>query len=58
MAIAPITGRLRKRLIFDITAGLGLGLASGYAYWYLYHVPAIKQRDAFYAKLEAEKDSQ
>jgi cytochrome c oxidase subunit 7 len=33
MAIAPITGKLRKRLILDITAALGLGTAAGYGYW-------------------------
>ena len=33
MPIAPITGKLRKRLILDLTAALGLGTASGFAYW-------------------------
>jgi len=33
MPIAPITGKLRKRLWLDISCALGLGIASGYAYW-------------------------
>ncbi|RIB26050.1 hypothetical protein C2G38_1955540 [Gigaspora rosea] len=55
MALAPITGILRKRLIFDISAGLGLGLACSYAYWYGVHIPSVRKRDAFYAKLAQEK---
>lgn len=31
--IAPIVGKLRKRFIVDIGAGLGLGLAGGFTYW-------------------------
>jgi cytochrome c oxidase subunit 7 len=34
MPIAPITGKLRKRLWLDLTCALGLGVAAGYAYWY------------------------
>ena len=33
MAIAPITGKLRKRLWTDLTVAIGLGLAGGYGYW-------------------------
>ncbi|KAF8605829.1 cytochrome-c oxidase subunit VIIa [Ceratobasidium sp. AG-I] len=51
MAIAPITGKLRKRIIFDITAALGLGTAAGYGYWYGVRLPAVRQREEFYAKL-------
>jgi len=35
--IAPITGRLRKRLILDISVALGGGTAAGYAYWYVWN---------------------
>lgn len=35
MAIAPITGMLRKRFWTDITCSLGLGTGLGYAYWYV-----------------------
>ena len=33
MAIAPITGKLRKRFWVDLTTALGLGVGAGYAYW-------------------------
>ncbi|EKD02770.1 cytochrome-c oxidase [Trichosporon asahii var. asahii CBS 8904] len=55
MAVAPITGMLKKRLLFDIGAGLGLGFAGGYAFWYGVHVPMMKKRDNYYAKLDAKK---
>jgi hypothetical protein len=33
----------------------GLGVTAGYAFWYGYHVPAVRQRDVFYEKLENER---
>ena len=53
--IAPITGKFRKQVIKDITIALTLGTAGGYAYWQLYRLPNIARRDAYYAKLEANK---
>jgi hypothetical protein len=35
MPIAPITGKLRKRLWLDLSVALGLGVSSAYAYWYV-----------------------
>lgn len=32
-SIAPITGKLRKRLILDLSVALGGGTAVGYGYW-------------------------
>ncbi|KAK6530355.1 hypothetical protein TWF694_003711 [Orbilia ellipsospora] len=34
MAIAPITGRLRKGLIMDLTIALGGGTVCGAAWWW------------------------
>lgn len=34
-SIPAITGRLRKRLILDLSVALGGGTAAGYAYWYV-----------------------
>ncbi|CAH1762429.1 2777_t:CDS:2 [Entrophospora sp. SA101] len=34
MAIAPITGILRKKLYTDIVISFALGTAGAYAYWY------------------------
>ncbi|KAG2177568.1 hypothetical protein INT44_008080, partial [Umbelopsis vinacea] len=56
MPIAPIAGKLRKRLILDISVSLGLGITGGYAWWNLHHIPNVQRRDAFYAKLEANKE--
>ncbi|RIA99067.1 hypothetical protein C1645_747883 [Glomus cerebriforme] len=55
MAIAPITGKLRKTLITDITIAFGLGIGGAYAYWYGSYLPSIRQRDNYYAKLAREK---
>ncbi|KAI5853218.1 hypothetical protein DFP73DRAFT_590271 [Morchella snyderi] len=55
MAIAPIVGRLRKGLVLDLSVSLGIGTSMGYLFWYGYHIPSIRQRDAFYAKLERQR---
>jgi cytochrome c oxidase subunit 7 len=31
--IAAITGKMRKRIILDLSAALGLGTAGAFAYW-------------------------
>ncbi|PWN97965.1 hypothetical protein FA09DRAFT_330125 [Tilletiopsis washingtonensis] len=54
-AIPAITGKLRKRLILDLSVALGGGTALGYAYWYGVHVPSVKRRDTFYEKLQSDK---
>ncbi|KAL7421175.1 Cytochrome c oxidase subunit 7A [Cryptotrichosporon argae] len=56
MPVAPIVGKLRKRLITDLTMALGLGTAGGYAFWYGVHLPMMKKRDDFYLKYEASKE--
>jgi len=55
MAIAPITGMLRKRFWLDVSTGLGLGVAAGAAFWYGYELPFRAHRESFYLKLEKEK---
>lgn len=55
MAIAPITGVLRRKLVVDLSLAMGFGLSGGHLWWYYYHVPAIRRRDAFYSKLEEQK---
>ncbi|KAF9779164.1 hypothetical protein BJ322DRAFT_1088911 [Thelephora terrestris] len=47
MAIAPITGKLRKRFWVDLTTALGLGIGAGYAYWYGVHLKSCKQHRLF-----------
>ncbi|KAF9512652.1 hypothetical protein BS47DRAFT_1345094 [Hydnum rufescens UP504] len=55
MPIAPITGKLRKRLILDLTSALGLGTASSFAYWYGVKLPSVRREEAFYIKYNAER---
>ncbi|KAF8433799.1 hypothetical protein BDZ91DRAFT_671843 [Kalaharituber pfeilii] len=62
--IAPIVAQLRKGLVLDLAAAAGrladdffstYNLGVGYWFWYGYHIPSIRRRDAFYAKLERER---
>ncbi|KAI0255910.1 COX7A, subunit VIIa of cytochrome c oxidase [Lactifluus subvellereus] len=55
MPIAPITGKLRKRLWLDLSCGLGFGIASAYAYWYGNHLKTVQRQEEFYLKLERQK---
>lgn len=42
--------------ITDFLDYAGLGTTVGYLYWYGYHVPAVRKRDLFYAKLEEKRE--
>ncbi|KAF2106125.1 cytochrome c oxidase family protein-like protein [Lophiotrema nucula] len=55
MAVKPITGMLRRAVVLDLSVAMGLGVTAGYAFWYGYHVPAVRHRDAFYSKIEEER---
>ncbi|KAG8221022.1 cytochrome-c oxidase subunit VIIa [Butyriboletus roseoflavus] len=63
MPIAPITGKLRKAFWRDFSLSLGLGIGSGYAFWYdcahaqdsLNSVSAVQLREEYYLKLEQER---
>ncbi|KAK2625768.1 hypothetical protein QTJ16_005080 [Diplocarpon rosae] len=55
MAIKPITGMLRRGLVLDLSVAFGLGTSAGYAFWYGFHVPSVRRRDAYYTKLEDQK---
>ncbi|CAD6572018.1 MAG: hypothetical protein TREMPRED_000436 [Tremellales sp. Tagirdzhanova-0007] len=55
MPIVPIVGKLRRKLIADLSIAMGLGVSCGYLYWYSVHIPAMKKRDDFYLKYEAKK---
>lgn len=35
--VPAITGKLRKRLILDLSVALGGGTVAGYGYWYVTH---------------------
>ncbi|KAK4626723.1 Cytochrome c oxidase subunit 9, mitochondrial [Fulvia fulva] len=55
MPIKPITGMLRRGLVLDLSVAFGLGTSFGYFWWYGFHVPSVRRRDQFYAKLEDER---
>ncbi|KAH8599373.1 hypothetical protein B0O99DRAFT_505071 [Bisporella sp. PMI_857] len=55
MPVKPITGMLRRTLVLDLSVAFGLGTVAGYAFWYGYHVPAVRKRDLFYSKLEDQR---
>ncbi|PWN93844.1 cytochrome-c oxidase, subunit VIIa [Acaromyces ingoldii] len=52
--LPAITGKLRKRLILDLSVALGGGTVAGYGYWYGVHLPSVQRRDNYYAKLQSE----
>ncbi|EPQ56319.1 cytochrome-c oxidase, subunit VIIa [Gloeophyllum trabeum ATCC 11539] len=58
MPIAPITGKLRKRLWLDLSVALGLGVSSAYAYWYGIHLKMVQRQEEFYLKLERQRIQQ
>lgn len=55
MPVPKIEGMLRRKLVLDISSALGLGVTFGYLWWYGVHLPRVRQRDTFYAKLEDER---
>lgn len=57
-AIAPITGTLRKKIITDISIGFGCGFVLAGLYWKYEHKALVDKREAFYAKLKAEKEAE
>ncbi|KAJ8662843.1 hypothetical protein O0I10_001019 [Lichtheimia ornata] len=54
--IAPITGKFRKQFAKDLSIALTLGGVAGACWWHLYHLPMVRRRDAYYARLEANKN--
>ncbi|KAK0386705.1 hypothetical protein NLU13_6539 [Sarocladium strictum] len=55
MAVTPITGMLRRRLVLDLSIGLGIGFTMANVFWYGFHLPRTHARDNFYTKLEAKR---
>ncbi|RCK66944.1 Cytochrome c oxidase subunit 7A [Candida viswanathii] len=56
MAIAPITGTLKRKIITDISLGFVAGFALAFLYWEVEHKPLIAKRDAYYAQLKKQKE--
>ncbi|KAI0033933.1 cytochrome-c oxidase [Vararia minispora EC-137] len=55
MPIAPITGKLRKRLWLDLTTSLGLGISAAYGWCFLTLTSAERRQEEYYLKLERER---
>lgn len=57
-AIAPITGRFRKRIVFDLFGALALGTACASAWWYGHHIPKMAKFRAHDARVKLEVDAE
>lgn len=55
MAIAPITGTIKRRILADIAIGFTIGGVMGGYWWWGFHKQIINKREAYYAKLAEEK---
>ncbi|CCG21297.1 Cox9 subunit VIIa of cytochrome c oxidase [Candida orthopsilosis Co 90-125] len=58
MAIAPITGTLKRKIITDITIGFAAGFTLATLYWYTEHTPLVAKREAYYAQLQKQKEAE
>lgn len=58
MAIAPIIGTYKRRIVFDIATGTTIGTAAAFYWWYGIHMPQVERRDNYYAMLKAKKDAE
>jgi len=54
--LAPIVGKYRRQITRDIVGSLSVAVVSGYAFWYLHHVPKFDQMDAYYRALKEKRD--
>lgn len=54
MAIAPITGFMKRRIIIDISVGMALGSVLG-VFWWRSHTKMVETRENYYAALAEKK---
>ncbi|CAI1902107.1 hypothetical protein SEUBUCD646_0D01770 [Saccharomyces eubayanus] len=55
MAIAPITGTIKRKVIMDMIIGFSLGGAMASYWWWGFHMDKINKREKFYAELAERK---
>ncbi|CDK25736.1 unnamed protein product [Kuraishia capsulata CBS 1993] len=55
MAVAPITGSLRRKIIADITVGITLGAGFASYWWWGFHKKTVAVRENYYAELAKKK---
>ncbi|TPX36198.1 hypothetical protein SmJEL517_g01491 [Synchytrium microbalum] len=53
-AIAPLVGRFRKRVIFDVVGSCTLGTVLAFGYWHFIHTPQFNDYDNYFKKVQAE----
>lgn len=58
MAIAPITGTLRKRILVDIVLGFSIGGVMASYWWYGVHKRIVNKREAYYSELSKKKQEE
>ncbi|CAI7591171.1 hypothetical protein N7533_001169 [Penicillium manginii] len=46
---------LRRNLVLDLSTAFGFGTTFGYLWWYGFHLPRVRERDTYYARLEQER---
>lgn len=54
MAIAPITGFMKRKIIIDISMGIAIGSAIG-VWWWSIHKNMVATRENYYAALAEKK---
>ncbi|KAJ3014349.1 hypothetical protein HKX48_005204 [Thoreauomyces humboldtii] len=53
-AVAPITGRFTRRVIFDLVGSITFGTGLGYYYWYYSHLPKMQDYKDYDQKVRKE----
>ncbi|KAJ3152485.1 hypothetical protein HDU89_001172 [Geranomyces variabilis] len=53
-AIAPITGRFTKRVMFDLVGSITTGTALAYYYWNSSHLPKMAEYKQYDQKVREE----
>lgn len=58
MAIAPITGALKRRAATDVAVGFAIGTVGAVYWWWGFHKGVVDKREKFYASLAASKQAE
>lgn len=55
MAIAPITGTLKRKIAVDLSIGFAIGGTFASYWWWGFHKSKVEKREAYYAQLAKAK---
>ncbi|KAI8896835.1 hypothetical protein BC833DRAFT_596038 [Globomyces pollinis-pini] len=53
-ALAPITGRFKRRVVFDLVGSVTIGTGLAYLFWYSHVVPKFEGWRKFDAEVKAK----